>query len=140
MTTTNMRNIAIIASDKFVSLKCSFDLELGTGAQYTYIAPREFASSLVAGEHVAARKADGKIVVVHVCSVDEDCDIDLEASWNYQFAFQKINTHELVDLEHNLEESVKELNKHRRDSIRRSVVAQAMKEIGIDTATTTDNT
>jgi len=123
----NLTNVALLTRNDIVTVKCSYGF--GRDAkEYTYVCTQELAETLEVGDWALVGKAEDQgFRAAKVCQVDCFADIDVDADFEYCWAFQKVDFEGLDSLRESTEAVVKSLKGLQRERMRK----QALESLGI---------
>lgn len=115
---------AILARDDTTTVECFFN---NGGKKYTFLILKKEAQYLTSGDYVIVSTQNG-LQVAQVYKVHEESRIDTDAGFKYQWAFQKVYTHRVDELE----EQQRKIEEKLREYQRRSVRSQVLDKFGAD--------
>lgn len=117
---SKMENIAALLRDDMTTLSAKF--HPNSGKTYTFKVTRDLADITRPGDQILVYARD-EIQVVHVHEVHAQPQIDPDAEFVYQWAFQLVDSYVLDELHDEDRLLVDELNAHRREQVRDSALA-----------------
>lgn len=129
----NSHNAALLLNEGLTTIKGRFiyvttnveaihhgDVEVVSKRDYTWFVTKELAGILQKYDLVLA-EASGEIKIVQVTEVHADSEIDVDAQFKYNFAFQRVNTNALHTLHAKVKADEKALNSGRTQALREQV-------------------
>lgn len=125
----HMHNVAALMRDDMTTLSAEF--VRGSGQTYEFKVSRALADTVNPGDWVLCR-AQQQVKTVHVTAVHREPQIDPDAEFIYQWAFQRVEIETLDELRAEDDALVEELNRHRRKQVRDGALAA----LGIDDPST----
>lgn len=117
--TTHMENVAALMRDDTTTLSARYQPD---GMLYTFKVPLDLSRTLTKGDLVLCRSQQ-KIKVVEVVEVHDVPQLDPDADFIYQWAFQKVDLHTLNDLRDEDDAVAIELRQHRQHQVRDNALA-----------------
>lgn len=117
---SKLNTIAALVNDNVTTVVLSMYNDKSE-MKYTFKVARELAQTLKAGDLMLAETVRG-LAVGYVIEVHEVSDINPDASYDYQWAFQKIDIDGLKALKDAEEAVVKKLDAQRREGLRKKVL------------------
>ena len=118
-----LRNIAMMISDDYVSLDIYFSLKKGDiQSTFRAVALREFAEGLEKDSVIAIYVPNNpdNIRLARVGKVDDDCDI--EDNVEYSVAFEQLSIEAATKFQNKLDDAVDQLHKMQRKQMREATL------------------
>jgi hypothetical protein len=112
-----LNNAAIILDDTITTVRCHFN---SASAEYIFLAKKDFANTLVRDDWVVADGSKG-LSVIQVTSVDDESDIHMDSTLNYQWIFARVDMSILNQLKSEIDERVQSLKTMQRQKMREEV-------------------
>lgn len=117
----NINTVALLLRDDIVTVQCAFDEQ--ADKEYSFVCDKSLAAELELGDRVVIKGNRDYFQIVHVRQVDEDCDVDTSAAFNYGWVVSKVDTAQYEENVKKTEEVVAKLKKRQREATRKQALA-----------------
>lgn len=121
----NLHTVALLMRDDLVTVHCAFNSE--DNKEYTYVCEKALSWNLRLGDQVVVLGNKKRLQIVEVRQIDEECDVDINDSWEYAWIVQRINIESYEFNKDKTDRMVKSLKERQRAAARK----QALASLGI---------
>lgn len=114
---SKLRNLAAFVSDELVTVGAQYN---GRGKEYTFLAAKLFAEELHVEDKVIVY-TQGEFKVVQITRVDDEVNIDIDAGFNCQPIYGKLNPDHFNEVNEYLDKGEADLKKQQRAALRAQI-------------------